>query len=141
MILLPIAWQIRKRKQTAKPIGINVGLVILLIACSIILYPYLTVTVARPGSIASRVTRDEDKVILHSLLKNVYRAFDFREEIDGLLQDIFRIKNVLDAVISVVSKTLRSLLSKPLFNFGEIQSKRESPSLPITAAMPAAPLL
>ena len=82
VILLPIAWQIRKRKQTAKPIGINVGLLILLIACSIILYPYLKVSVARPGSIASRVTRDEGKVILHSLLKNVYRAFDFREEED-----------------------------------------------------------
>lgn len=28
------------------------------------------------------MTADEGKVILHSLLKNVYRAFDFRDESD-----------------------------------------------------------
>jgi hypothetical protein len=53
-----------------------------LIAASLLLYPYLQVPVAKPGSAASRVTNDEAISILHSLLKNVYRAFDFREEED-----------------------------------------------------------
>jgi hypothetical protein len=58
------------------------GLIILLIAGSLLLYPYLQVSIAKPGSIATRVSNDQAKIILHSLLKNVYRAFDFREEED-----------------------------------------------------------
>jgi len=81
-LLLPLGWQIRKRRQRAKPVGMQAGLGILLIAGAILLYPYLKVSVARPGSVASRVSADEGKAIVHSLLKNVYRAFDFREETD-----------------------------------------------------------
>jgi hypothetical protein len=81
-VLLPIGLQIRKRRQGGKPVLLQYGLVVLLIAASLLLYPYLQVSIAKPGSIASRVSNDQAKVILHSLLKNVYRAFDFREEGD-----------------------------------------------------------
>ncbi|MFB3082956.1 MAG: hypothetical protein ACE1Z4_05805, partial [Gammaproteobacteria bacterium] len=82
IILLPVAWQIRKRKQSGKPFGTQVGQVLLLIVASMLLYPYLNVSVARLGFGASRMTNDEGQVILRSLLKNVYRAFDFRDEGD-----------------------------------------------------------
>ena len=82
IILLPVAWQIRKRKQSGKPFGTQVGQVLLLIVASMLLYPYLNVSVARPGFGALRMTNDEGQVILRSLLKNVYRAFDFRDEGD-----------------------------------------------------------
>jgi hypothetical protein len=81
-VLLPVSLQIRKRRQGGKSVLLQYGLVILLIASSLLLYPYLQVSIAKPGSIASRVSNDQAKVILHSLLKNVYRAFDFREEGD-----------------------------------------------------------
>ena len=82
IILLPVAWQIRKRKQSGKPFVTQVGQMLLLIVASMLLYPYLNVSVARLGFGASRMTNDEGQVILRSLLKNVYRAFDFRDEGD-----------------------------------------------------------
>lgn len=81
-LLLPVAWGIRKRKQSGQPIVVQFGLGIVLIAASILLYPYLNVSVGRPGSAAGQMTNDEGKVVLHGLLKNVYRAFDFRNEGD-----------------------------------------------------------
>jgi hypothetical protein len=79
---VPVIMQIRSRKQKSKPVLLQTGLVTVLIAASFFAYPYMHVQVAKPGSLASRVTADEGKVILHSLLKNVYRAFDFRAEED-----------------------------------------------------------
>jgi hypothetical protein len=80
--LLPVSMQIRRRKRNAKPVRKQVLLVIVLITGALLLYPYANVSVAKPGSISSRISDDDAKVILHSLLKNVYRAFDFREEED-----------------------------------------------------------
>jgi hypothetical protein len=82
IILLPVLWHMRKRKQSAKKIRVQLGLVALLIAGGLLLYPYLKVSIARPAAIAPKMTHKEAVVVLHSLLKNVYRAFDFREEED-----------------------------------------------------------
>ena len=82
VVLLPLAWQTRNRRKGEKPIRLHASLIILLIAGSVILYPYLQVSIARPGNIASKITNEEATAMLHSLLKNVYRAFDFREEED-----------------------------------------------------------
>jgi hypothetical protein len=80
--LVPVAWQFRARRKDGKPIFVQSGMVALLIAGSVLLYPYLKVPISKPGSISSRITHDDATAILHSLLKNVYRAFDFREEDD-----------------------------------------------------------
>jgi hypothetical protein len=79
---VPFIMQIRTRKQKAKPVLLQTGVLTVLLAASFFAYPFLHVQVAKPGSAASRVNTDEAKLILHSLLKNVYRAFDFREEED-----------------------------------------------------------
>jgi hypothetical protein len=79
---VPVIMQIRSRKQKSRPVLLQTGLATVLIAASFFAYPYLHVQVSKPGSLALRVSADEGKVILHSLLKNVYRAFDFREEED-----------------------------------------------------------
>jgi hypothetical protein len=81
-MLLPVSWQIRKRKLHARPVLLQAGLVVLLVGGALLLNPYLKVSVAKPGSVASRMTDDQAQVILHDLLRNVYRAFDFREEED-----------------------------------------------------------
>ena len=80
--LLPVAWQIRKRRQKDKPIGLQIGVVAIIAAGGLLLYPYLRVSIARPGAMIPTVTDTEGVVILNSLLKNVYRSFDFREEED-----------------------------------------------------------
>jgi hypothetical protein len=81
-LLLPVAWQIRNRKRNGGSTSLHYGLGVLLIAGSLILFPYLKVSVSKPSSIAPKLQKEEASVILHSLLKNVYRAFDFREEED-----------------------------------------------------------
>jgi hypothetical protein len=82
LALLPLAFQIRKKRHNAKSIGINIGLVILLIAGSVVLFPYMKVAVARPSLIVPKMTDKVAVEILQSLLKNVYRSFDLRKEED-----------------------------------------------------------
>ncbi|MDH3690898.1 MAG: hypothetical protein OEU36_15735 [Gammaproteobacteria bacterium] len=80
--LLPVfrLWRTRKKtKQSRRPL-IAAG--IFLLISSIALYPFARVSVAKPTQIAATLTDEDGKVILQSLLKNVYRAFDFREEED-----------------------------------------------------------
>ena len=54
------------------------GLVILMF----ILYPVLRIEVARPAVMIGSLDEQESQQILEGLLKNIYRAFDFREESD-----------------------------------------------------------
>jgi hypothetical protein len=80
--LVPFAWHIRKRKRHSKSIRLHLGIVCLLITGGILLFPYFHVSVARPSVMASRLGDKEAVVVLNSLLKNIYRSFDFREEED-----------------------------------------------------------
>ncbi len=82
LVLGPVALQIRKRRQNAKPIGLHIGLVIFFLAGSVLLYPLLRVAVAKPAVIAPKMTDKDAVSVLDSLLKNIYRSFDFREEED-----------------------------------------------------------
>ncbi len=56
------------------------GLVFVLAAGSVLLLPYTTVSMPRPGIAMPQLTQDEAGKVLNSLLKNIYRSFDFREE-------------------------------------------------------------
>jgi hypothetical protein len=82
ILLLPLVWRLRKRRLDGRPIRVHFILASLLIAGSVLLYPHMKVPVTRPGSVASRITDDEGAVIVEDLLKNVYRALDFRNEED-----------------------------------------------------------
>jgi len=47
-----------------------------------VLYPFLKVAIARPAAMVPKMTDKDAVVVLESLLKNIYRSFDFREEED-----------------------------------------------------------
>jgi len=79
-LILPVAWQLRMRKRSGKSIKLHLGLVVLLIGGSLLLYPHLQMSISRPAGLTPKLKDKEAVEILHSLLKNVYRAFDFREE-------------------------------------------------------------
>ena len=81
-ILFPVLLRLRKRRKDAKPLGFYMGLIPILIAGGIVLFPYLKVPVARPSVMTPNVTEKNAVSILNSLLKNIYRSFDFREEED-----------------------------------------------------------
>jgi len=64
------------------PVGLHIGLVIVLGAGTFLLYPFLKVAVAKPAVMAPKMTNKDAVSVLNSLLKNIYRSFDFREEED-----------------------------------------------------------
>jgi len=82
LILIPVVWQMSRRRKNNQSIGLQIGLVAVLIAGCIALYPFLHVSIARPAVMAPKLANKEAVGILQSLLKNIYRSFDFREEED-----------------------------------------------------------
>jgi hypothetical protein len=82
LAMLPVAFQIRKRRRNAGSVRLFIGLAVLFIAGSVLLYPFLKVAVAKPAILAPKMTDANAVTVLNSLLKNVYRSFDFREEED-----------------------------------------------------------
>jgi hypothetical protein len=82
LAVVPLGWQIGKRRKNVRSIGLHIGLAVVLIAGSVLLYPFLKVAVAKPAVLAPKMTDTNAVTVLNSLLKNIYRSFDFREEED-----------------------------------------------------------
>jgi hypothetical protein len=81
-VLLPVGWQIGRRRRRGKSVTIPIVATVALLGASLAAYPYAQVSVAKPTAIAGNLEGEPAQVLLHTLLKNVYRAFDFREEGD-----------------------------------------------------------
>ncbi len=64
----------RRGRRTLKGLGITC------IALSIIVYPFVRTPLELPGSRSFKPTHEKATDILHSLLANVYRSFDLRNE-------------------------------------------------------------
>lgn len=82
VIALPLVWVVWRRKQKRQPVIIYSSVLVLVIVAGIASYPYVQITTQRPVALVTKIDDAESKLILESLLKNVYRAFDFREEQD-----------------------------------------------------------
>lgn len=82
LALLPLGLRIKRRGKSIRTLGLHAGLAILLIAASVLLYPFLKVGVAKPAALAPKMTDERAVTVLDSLLKNIYRSFDFRQEED-----------------------------------------------------------
>ena len=82
VFLIPLGFQINRRRRDSGNIGRLVGCAVLLIIGSILLYPFLKISVTRPAVFAPKMSDERAIEVLESLLKNVYRSFDFREEVD-----------------------------------------------------------
>ena len=79
VVLLGWLWQ---RRRAHKPLrAISIGLVVVAIV-TVAGWPYAGIVVARPALIAADLTEEQSQVLLQAMLKNVYRAFDFRDEED-----------------------------------------------------------
>jgi len=82
LALVPLLLQIWKCRQNTGRAGLLAGLAVLFVSGSVLLHPFLRVSVARPAAMAPEMTDENAVVVLNSLLKNIYRSFDFREEED-----------------------------------------------------------
>jgi hypothetical protein len=82
LLALPvILWSVRRRRlDRSAPLPV-MGLVILVVAGTAA-YPFARMTVARPTALAGDLRPAQAQGLLQVLLKNVYRAFDFRDEED-----------------------------------------------------------
>ena len=80
-MLIPFALALHSRQKKSQPITIQIIIIGFLVVGMIALFPVWQVTVGSSAR-ASQISNDDSKAIVLSLLKNVYRAFDFREEED-----------------------------------------------------------
>ena len=81
-LLVPVGWQVSKRARNGGPLRIPIVVATALVVTGISSFPYARVSIARPAAIAGTLDDQQATVLLELLLKNVYRAFDFREEED-----------------------------------------------------------
>jgi len=81
--MLPLGWQVRKRMRVGRTLVGPWLLILMLISGAMASWLFLpSASIARPGALAGDLTDEQAEVLLKTLLKNVYRAFDFREEED-----------------------------------------------------------
>jgi hypothetical protein len=76
-----ILWVVRRSRRGESSAVPMIGLLVLVIVGAVA-YPVARVSLARPTAIAGELQPAQAKELLQVLLKNVYRAFDFRDEED-----------------------------------------------------------
>jgi hypothetical protein len=81
VLLLLCTFLVFRRRQKSQPVKVQLALMLVLLVGIVVLFPQFHVSVGG-GARASQISEDESKVITLSLLENVYRAFDFRDEED-----------------------------------------------------------
>ena len=81
-LLVPAGWQVSKRARNGGPLRIPIVVATALVVIGVSSLPYARVSIARPAAIAGTLDDQQATALLELLLKNVYRAFDFREEED-----------------------------------------------------------
>ena len=81
VLLLPFAFSAYSRRKKSQPVKIQLSMILILTIGIVTLFPRWHVSLGSNAR-ASQISEEDSKAIVHSLLKNVYRAFDFREEDD-----------------------------------------------------------
>ena len=82
LLLLIVLRQIRSYRREGRPTGVLIALACVLGIATPLAYPYFGVSLGSSEGLAPSFGLNEKSAILGGLLKNVYRAFDFREEED-----------------------------------------------------------
>ncbi len=81
-LLLLVGWQAKRQRQQSKSIRPQLIAGAALFTATLLLAPFMHVSIGRPAIIAPKLNQAEANQLVESLLKNVYRAFDFRREED-----------------------------------------------------------
>ena len=82
ILIFPFIGYCIKRRKNVKKVVTGIVPIFVLAICSVLLLPYTTVSMPRPGNTIHYISEEEAGEILSSLLKNIYRSFDFRQEKD-----------------------------------------------------------
>jgi len=105
-LLVPVGWQVSKRARNGGSLRVPIVAVTALLVIGILSFPYASVSIARPAAIAGALDDQQATALLGLLLKNVYRAFDFREE--GDVYDKLAISVTGDLLADVYLENRRS---------------------------------
>jgi hypothetical protein len=81
-LFVPIGWWAAKNVRSDGAGRTPIVAAITLLIVGVLALPYARLSIARPAAIAGSLDDQQATVLLETLLKNVYRAFDFREEED-----------------------------------------------------------
>ena len=81
VLLLPVSWSVLRRRKHGESVKPLFGMIGLLLIGALVLFPVFQVPVGGSAR-ASQFSTEDGHVVLDSLMKNVYRAFDFRDEED-----------------------------------------------------------
>jgi hypothetical protein len=81
LLLAVIGMLIRRIHQGGSLVAPLVSGLVLLVA-GVVAWPLVGITVTRPATLAGKMSPELSQDLLQVLLKNVYRAFDFRDEED-----------------------------------------------------------
>ena len=81
-LLLPVGRQFSKRARKSGTLTQPIVAAVTLVLIGALSVPYARVSIARPAAIAGNLDDPQAAALLEALLKNVYRAFDFRDEED-----------------------------------------------------------
>lgn len=73
---------IAKRRRLGQSVSVLSILSLAVIFAAVFLYPYGRVSVSRPAVLLFSLDDNESMQVVQSLLTNIYRAFDFRDESD-----------------------------------------------------------
>jgi DNA-binding protein Fis len=80
--ILPVGWRLRAARREGKPLVAQSVVILVLLGGTLVSYPYTQISVAKPVLMAGELDDEQARQLLQALLKNVYRAFDFRDEND-----------------------------------------------------------
>jgi len=80
-VLVVAIWTLLRARRR-KPLRVPLAVAALLLATGAAAYPFASITINRPTLMAGEIDDERAEALLQTLLKNVYRAFDFREEED-----------------------------------------------------------
>jgi hypothetical protein len=82
VLMLPVGWRLRAARREGEPLLARSVVILVLLGGALVAYPYTQVSIARPVVMAGELDDQQAQQLLQALLKNVYRAFDFRDESD-----------------------------------------------------------
>jgi len=80
--ILPVSWRLRAARREGKSLVVQSVVMLVLLGGALVSYPYTQISVARPVLMAGELDDKQAQQLLQALLKNVYRAFDYRDEND-----------------------------------------------------------
>jgi hypothetical protein len=82
VLLLPVMFMLFRRRNRGHVLRMPLAAGLVLIVAGVAVWPLVGVTITRPATMAGEMPPAQAQELLQVLLKNVYRAFDFREEED-----------------------------------------------------------